>query len=300
MKRIITISILSVAMLIGCTKVQKEPTVGTFTNSESESVKQTGITGNIDDTEILSLLDEEEVTISGIYGKFEKGTDHVIRGSEDNKREFSGKLKDITNIQTLEENGKTLVYLLANVEGQFFKTTSPCGIQAIIEKDSDDKLYISSTTLLEDMLPDITPSVPFEIDYIFEPSGTEPTTIMFKLNGKEYEANKELYTTIDGAVTEYDPYTDGRDGGGTYHITVPLSKDYIQSLKLDYSNVFNHTVIEYTNIRMIATLKNGLKIYGRPKIFYVLASDFYNLEKPADYWVFEDLEYWNLDSKRKK
>lgn len=299
MKRIITISILSVAMLIGCTKVQKEPTVGTFTNSESESVKQTGITGNIDDTEILSLLDEEEVTISGIYGKFEKGTDHVIRGSEDNKREFSGKLKDITNIQTLEENGKTLVYLLANVEGQFFKTTSPCGIQAIIEKDSDDKLYISSTTLLEDMLPDITPSVPFEIDYIFEPSGTEPTAIMFELSGKEYEANKQLYT-IEGAITEYDAAINGRDGGGTYFISIPLTKEYIQSLELDYSNVFNHTVIEYTNIRMIATLKNGLKIYGRPKIFYVLSSASRSLEKLADYWVFEDLEYWSLDSKRKK
>lgn len=300
MKRIITISLLSVAiLLIGCTKVQKEPTTSAFTNSKKESVKQTSATGNIGDTEILSLLDEEEVTISGIYGKFEKGTMNVIRGDENNEREFSGKLKNISNIQKLDENGKTIVYVLANVEGQFFKTINPCGIQAIIEKDSEDKLYISSTTLLEDMLPDITPSVQFEIDYIFEPSGTEPTTIMFKLSGKEYEADKELYT-IDGAVTEYDPYTDGRDGGGTYHIIVPLSKDYIQSLELDYSNVFNHTVIEYTNIRMIATLKNGLKIYGRPKIFYVLASDFYNLEKPADYWVFEDLEYWNLDSKRKK
>lgn len=291
MKQIIIIFTLSITMLAGCTTHQKEIITNTSMTVEKSPEQKDN------NAEILALLDNEEVTISGVYGKFEPGTDNIIRGNDmDHKREFTGKIKDITDLQILEENGKIKVNLIANVEGQFFFTTSPCAIQFIIEKDSDNKLSIGSTTLLEDMLPDITPTIPFDINYVFEPSDTEPDTIRFELSGKEYEANKELYT-IEGAEINYDAAINGRDGGGTYYITVPLSKEYIQDLDLDYSKTNHRTAIDYGHIIMTATLKNGLKIYTQPTIRYIPSSRFHTLENTADYWEFTNLNHWYLDKK---
>lgn len=292
MKQIIIVFALNIAILTGCTSSPKGNADNTSITTEKDNVKD-----NKDKSEILALLEETEVTISGVYGKFEKKTDNVIRGNdEDNKREFTGQLKDISDIHTVNENGKILVSIIANIEGQFFKTVNPCSIQCTIEKDSDNKLFISSTNLLEDILPDITPTVPFDINYVFEPSGTEPNTISFKLSGKEYDANKELYM-IDGTEIVYDAATNGRDAGGTYYITVPLSKEYIQDLGLDYSQTNNCNVIDYHNIIMTVTLKNGLKIHTHPTIRYILSNNFHTLENPADYWEFTDLDYWALDKK---
>ena len=292
MKQIIIVFALNIAILTGCTSSPKGNADNTSITTEKDNVED-----NKDKSEILALLEETEVTIFGVYGKFEKKTDNVIRGNdEDNKREFTGQLKNISDIHTVNENGKILVSIIANIEGQFFKTINPCSIQCTIEKDSDNKLFISSTNLLEDILPDITPTVPFDINYVFEPSGTEPNTISFKLSGKEYDANKELYM-IDGTEIVYDAATNGRDAGGTYYITVPLSKEYIQDLGLAYSQTNNCNVIDYHNIIMTVTLKNGLKIHTHPTIRYILSNNFHTLENPADYWEFTDLDYWALDKK---
>ena len=300
MKQIIIIFTLSITMLAGCTTHQKEIMTNTSMTVEKSPEQKDN------NTEILALLDDEEVTISGIYETRDRETLNLVRGNEWDKIDFTGKLKNITDIHTLNENGKIIVNLIANVEGQFFKTISPCAIQFIIEKDSDNKLSIGSTTLLEDMLPDITPTVPFDINYAFEPepdNKREFTSVKFSVTGNEYEANKELYT-IDGAEIKYDAAINGRDGGGTYYITIPFDKEHIEELKIEYTAGNSNSAIYIKFPYLTATLTNGLKIFGRPEISYVssLSSHPLPLEKPADYWVFRDSDdnIWGLDSERQK
>lgn len=305
MKIIIFVFILSMALISSCGKKE-------ITDTQQNDIKQSSSTKtdkiSSDNTEILAILENTEITISGVYGKFENGTNNVVRGHETgNKREFIGKLKDITNLQVLKENGNTIVSCTANVEGKFFKTINPCGIQAIIEKDSDNKLYISTTTLLEDTLPDITPTVPFDVNYAFESSDKESTTIKFSITGKEYEADKELYT-FENSTMEYDSFTNGRDAGGTYYITIPFDKEHIKSLEIVYLS--GNNTIEYNHVYMVATLSNNLKIYGNPTITYFPAHRIYPheydsdnnniLQKDSDYWIFSKYGTWSLDSRRKK
>ena len=74
------------------------------------------------------------MTIPGVYGKLERGTNTTVRGNEvDYKREFIGKPINITNFQELEvSEDKRDISFSANVEGQFFKTLSPCLLKATI------------------------------------------------------------------------------------------------------------------------------------------------------------------------
>ena len=63
------------------------------------------------------------------------------------------------------------------MRGQFFKTISPCTLRATIEIDENNSINISEVGLLDDVLPDITPTIPFDLNYYLSPSGDEATTI---------------------------------------------------------------------------------------------------------------------------
>lgn len=304
MKYIIIIFTLSIAMLTGCTSSLKESTDNTSIATEKTPEQKSDAKDNKNNAEILALLERTEITISGIYETRDRKTLNLVRGNDWDKTDFTGKLKDISDIHTVNENGKILVSLIANVEGQLFKTVSPCGIQCTIEKNSDNKLSIVSINLLEDMLPDITPTVPFDVYYAFEPESDnkrEFTSVRFSVTGNEYEANKELYT-IEGAEVRYDAATNGRDAGGTYYITIPFNREYIKELEIEYTASSSNSAIYIKFPYLTATLNNGLKIFGRPEISYVSSLDSHPLEKPADYWIFRNLDdnTWGLDSKRKK
>ena len=259
--------------------------------------------------EIIEVLKNTDITIPGVYGKLEKGTNTTVRGNEvDYKREFIGKPINIMNLQELEESeDKREISFSANIEGQFFKTISPCTLRATIEIDENNSINISEVGLLDDVLPDITPTIPFDLNYYLSPSGDEATTIRFSITGKEYEANKDLYN-IDDSTMEYDAATNGRDAGGTYYITLPLDSEHIKSLEIEYNR---GSAIEYEFSTITATLYNGLKIYGTINIKYFPAQRLYPkeydesskgfLKNSADYWIFSnDENNWSLDSKRKK
>lgn len=306
MNRLILAFTISLIFLSGCQSNKNENQKIATKEPVSEVNKNKNDTDAI---ELLSFLKSTDITIPGTYGKLQDGTNNIIPGNgEDYKREFIGKPSNITNFQELDyTDDKIEVIFSSDIEGQFFKTLSPCDIKATIGKNENHDFYIIDAELLNGKVPEITPTIPFDLNYFFSPSGEESNIIRFSITGKEYDANKELYTLKDSTV-EYDAFINGRDAGGTYYITVPIDQEHIKSLDIEYDR---GSAIEYKFVTLTVTLYNDLKIYDVVNIKYFPAQRTYPaeyneksmefLKNAADYWIFSDDENnWSLDSKRKK
>ena len=241
--------------------------------------------GSTKDKEILTALEQGSMDIEGVYYEISSSTGEVgtlsdgkpfVRHAEFT---FSTNFSEIKDVEINENDGHVVVTYTARLLNEFYIVTDPQKIHAVLTRSQDGAVSFVSAKLDENAEPFIQPAHEFDKSFIFD----KAQEIQFFVPANEYSEEKHLFP---GATAEYMGHF-GKDTGGSYVVSLVISKDTVKNINLAPSGsddkAIQSTPLKMKSAKVVLTLANDLEISTRSEIYYYPKSE---NKVPSDFWVF--------------